>query len=162
MSIFHQLKQLYFSMKLIECRYLTMWREEMRTSDTRKGCVNNTSLEKSSNYFCDLNNNTIVIVKFPKSALNSVAGDLDTLLRDACQLPATEAFWKNYIYVFLTGGCVDQTCPRKIDLNYHYLQKSKTKLMNIWPVQIYLNSSQVIHLVFTDDPLTRRMPCGAE
>ena len=54
----------------------------------------NVSHENFSSYFCNLKQNNSVIVKIPKSALNHVAGALDTLLRNACQLPATGAWEK--------------------------------------------------------------------
>ena len=40
----------------------------------------------------------VVLVKIPKAALNHVAGALDTLLRNACQLPATGAWKKVFLF----------------------------------------------------------------
>ena len=54
----------------------------------------NGSLENFSDYFCHLKKSSSVLVKIPKTALNHVAGTLDTLLRNACQLPATGAWEK--------------------------------------------------------------------
>ena len=51
----------------------------------------NNSPENFPNYFCNLKNSNSVIVGIPKAGLNSAAGALDTLLMNACQLPATGA-----------------------------------------------------------------------
>ena len=69
------------------------------------------SLENFSNYFFDIKNNNPVIVKIPKATFNSMAGGLDTLLRNACQLPARGPWEKH-----------------RPDLTQ--LRKSKTKLLN--------------------------------
>ena len=74
---------------------LTLWScfQGLRTP-TPVSPNDNDSLETLCNYFCDL------IGKIQKAALNSKAGDLDTLLRNTCQLPATVA-WEILMFSLL-------------------------------------------------------------
>ena len=69
------------------------------------------SLENFSNYFCDLRNTNQLIVKNLKTALNRVAGALNTLLRNAFQLPARGAWEKLICFPYL-GLAQPDTSPR--------------------------------------------------
>ena len=54
----------------------------------------NDSIENFSTYFRNLKKNNSVLVEIIKAALNSVAGALGVLLRNACKLPTRKALEK--------------------------------------------------------------------
>ena len=76
----------------------------------------NFSFENFSDYHCNLEKVVQYWSKIPEAALNHVAGALDTLLRNACQLPATGAWEKLICFPYWGFRQPDKSPQNRPDL----------------------------------------------